>query len=196
MIGQGPVGSVQRFKRNGTKTERQRNGKILLSLSLLMTHRIEMPIRAENRWLYPIDWPQLSGTIRFERAGRRCEQCRRPHLRRVAHLGDGRWWDAEATCWRSSQGKRIKIKGGFALASIRVTYVVLACAHLDHDPGNSSRTNLKALCQRCHMIHDATEHRWQRWWNVFRVRALRDLYEDPRVTRHRNAIRQEHTRRF
>lgn len=151
-----------------------------------MTHRIRMPIRAENRWLYPIDWQQLSVRIRFERAGRRCEQCGRPHLRRVAHLGDGRWWDARSACWRSDRGKRIAVKGGFTLASVRVTYVVLACAHLDHDPSNSAPANLKALCQRCHMIHDAAEHRWQRWWNAFRLRALRDLYEDPRITRERH----------
>lgn len=146
-----------------------------------------MPISAENRWLYPIDWQQLSGMIRFERAGKRCEQCQRPHLQRVAHLGDGRWWDAAAACWRSDRGKRISIRGGFRLASVRVTYVVLACAHLDHDPGNSAPANLRALCQRCHMIHDAAEHRWRRWWNVFRTRGLRDLYEDPRITRERLA---------
>ena len=28
-----------------------------------------MPIRPEYRWLYPIDWPQLSAVIRFQRAG-------------------------------------------------------------------------------------------------------------------------------
>ena len=26
-----------------------------------------MPIRAEMRWFYPIDWPQLSRHVRFER---------------------------------------------------------------------------------------------------------------------------------
>ena len=154
-----------------------------------LTHRILMPIRPENRWLYPIDWRQLSHTVRFDRAGAKCEGCSRPHLRRVVHLGDGRWWDADVRCWRSDRGKRISMKAGFVLTSIRVTYVVLACAHLDHDPGNSASTNLKALCQRCHMIHDAAEHRWQRWWNVFRLRAIRDLYEDPRVTRERIASR-------
>ena len=86
---------------------------------------------------------------------------RRPHLRRVVHFGDGRWWDADVRCWRSDLGKRISMKAGFVLASIRVTYVVLACAHLDHDPGNNASSNLKALCQRCHMIHDAAEHRWR-----------------------------------
>ncbi len=28
-----------------------------------------MPIRAEMRWFYPIDWPQISRHVRFERAG-------------------------------------------------------------------------------------------------------------------------------
>jgi hypothetical protein len=97
-----------------------------------------MPIRPENRWLYPIDWERLSATVRFKRAGSRCEHCARPHLRRIAHLGDGRWWDAEAGHWRSPCGKRTLLKGDLELSFIRTTKVVLACAHLDHDPGNST----------------------------------------------------------
>lgn len=143
-----------------------------------------MPIRAEDRWLYPIDWQQISETIRFGRAGARCEQCERPHMSYVAHLGDGRWWDSAARYWRNDRGRRVPVKG-FNLASVRTTYVVLACAHLNHDPGDSTPGNLRALCQRCHIIYDAAEHRWRRWWNAFRLRALRDLYEDPRVTRGR-----------
>ena len=54
-----------------------------------------MPIRPEYRFLYPIDWLQLSATIRFGRAGGRCEHCGRPHGEIVLHLGDGRWWDAK-----------------------------------------------------------------------------------------------------
>ncbi|WP_242097969.1 hypothetical protein [Sphingomonas sp. CROZ-RG-20F-R02-07] len=144
-----------------------------------------MPIRAENRWLYPIDWAQLSDAVRFQRAGARCERCARPHRRHVAHLGDGRWWDGEGACWRSGQGRRTAIRAPLTLAGVRTTYVVLACAHLDHDPGNNAGRNLAALCQRCHMLHDAAEHRWQRWWNGFRRRAIRDLFEDPRITRAR-----------
>jgi hypothetical protein len=152
-----------------------------------MIHRIRMPIRAENRWLYPIDWLQLSAMIRFGRAGGRCERCRRPHLHRIAHLGDGRWWDAEAQAWRADGGGLTKVGEGIALTGVRTTYVVLACAHLDHDPGNNAPANLAALCQRCHMRHDAVEHRWQRWWSSFRVRAHRDLYEEPPITRRRLA---------
>ncbi len=54
-----------------------------------------MPIRRHHRWLYPIDWRELSASIRFRRAKGRCEGCGRPHGRVVLHLGDGRWWDEE-----------------------------------------------------------------------------------------------------
>ena len=59
-----------------------------------------MPIRPQFRWLYPIDWPQLSAMIRFERAQGRCEHCGRPHGKTVRHLGDGRWYDEERALWR------------------------------------------------------------------------------------------------
>ena len=55
--------------------------------------------------------------------------------------------------------------------------LVLASAHLDHDPGNNHSRNLAALCQRCHMIHDGEEHRRRRWGKVFRLQALGDLFD-------------------
>jgi len=45
----------------------------------------------------------------------------------------------------------------------RETRVVLATAHLDHNPRNNRRRNLRALCQRCHLIHDRPRHLHQRW---------------------------------
>ncbi len=94
-----------------------------------------MPIRPEHRFFYPIDWPQLSDAIRFRRARGRCEECARPHLQRVFHLGDGRWWDAEISGWRDGQGRRLgsRLRDEDLLARIRVTKVVLAAAHRDHD---------------------------------------------------------------
>ena len=67
-----------------------------------------MPIRPEYRWLYPIDWPQLSAMIRFARAGGRCEHCGRPHGEIVLHLGDGRWWDAKRGMWRDGQDRPVR----------------------------------------------------------------------------------------
>lgn len=54
--------------------------------------------------------------------------------------------------------------------------MVLACAHLDHDPQNNAPANLKALCQRYHIIHDKPEHLRQRWF-TYRIRKARgDLF--------------------
>ena len=36
--------------------------------------------------------------------------------------------------------------------------VVLTVAHLDHDKSNNRFSNLKALCQRCHLTLDAKQH--------------------------------------
>ena len=36
--------------------------------------------------------------------------------------------------------------------------VVLTVAHLDHDKSNNRFSNLKAICQRCHLALDAKQH--------------------------------------
>jgi hypothetical protein len=136
-----------------------------------------MPIRPEYRWLYPIDWVQLSALVRFERAKGRCEGCGRPHGQIVCHLGDGRWWDAERQIWRDGEGRRVRqalvVEN---LSHVRTTRVLLATAHRDHDPTNNKPRNLMALCQRCHLLHDRDEHRRRRWLTLFRRKALGDLF--------------------
>ena len=42
---------------------------------------------------------------------------------------------------------------------------------------NNRPSNLKAFCQRCHMLHDRPEHQRRRWFTLFRRRALGDLYQ-------------------
>ncbi len=135
-----------------------------------------MPIRAEFKWLYPIDWKQLSAMIRFERAKGRCEGCARPHGCEVRHLGDGRWWDEDRQTWRDGRGRPLPRLVVNDDTVIRVTKVVLATAHLDHDPTNNPPRNLKALCQRCHMLHDRDEHRRRRWLTLRMRKAVGDLF--------------------
>lgn len=53
---------------------------------------------------------------------------------RVFHLGDGRWWDQNKLYWRNGQGRRVKRPSGDILSDGAWTPVVLACAHLNHDP--------------------------------------------------------------
>lgn len=36
--------------------------------------------------------------------------------------------------------------------------IVLTIAHLDHEKNNNADTNLRALCQRCHLVHDKDHH--------------------------------------
>lgn len=95
-----------------------------------------MPIRPENRALYPKDWSEISDYIRFHRAKGRCEctgQCGTGHVGR---------------CYgRHNQAHPVT----FAM-------VVLTTMHLDHDPTNNVEENLLAGCQRCHNAYDA-EHR-------------------------------------
>lgn len=148
-----------------------------------------MPIRPEHRWLYPIDWRELSALVRFGRAAGRCEHCRRPHGRHVVHLGDGRWWDETlrggAGGWRDGRGRRVRIEpprqfrldDGTEPVPPRTTRVVLATAHLDHDPGNNRLRNLAALCQRCHLAHDRPEHRRRHAATLRARRAIGDLFE-------------------
>lgn len=138
-----------------------------------------MPIRPEHVFLYPIDWKHISHFVRFVRAKGCCEHCGRRHNERVFHLGDGRWWDAQRLYWRSGQGRRVRRPAEDILTLGRWTPVVLACAHLHHDPSDSRFEKLAALCQRCHMIHDAPEHRRRRWMNAHYRRALGDLFYGP-----------------
>jgi hypothetical protein len=137
-----------------------------------------MPIRKEYRWFYPIDWPQLSAVIRFERAEGRCQQCQRPHGRLVYHLGNGRWWDDERQAWRNGRGRQLRSFSApsFGDPRIRATRVFLAAAHVDHDPTNNRPRNLKAFCQRCHMLHDRDEHHRRRWITLTKRKAVGDLF--------------------
>ena len=154
-----------------------------------------MPITRETRWLYPIDWPELSRWVRFGRAGGCCERCGRSHGQRVVHLGDGTWWDAARKNWRDGRGRRVRnlppptalearqpcLEGLGPVAGLPVTHVALAGCHLNHDPSRNRPRDLAALCQRCHMLHDAPEHRRTRWRRAHRRRAAGDLF-GPRRT--------------
>lgn len=52
-------------------------------------------------------------------------------------------WRCEA-CGRKHR-QRFRFLGG---------YVILAVAHIDQNPSNNARSNLMALCQRCHLEFD------------------------------------------
>jgi hypothetical protein len=93
----------------------------------------------------------------------------------------GRWWDRARRTWRDGRGRRVPSPALAEDAPIRTTRVVLAAAHLDHDPAHCGRRhrNVRALCQRCHLLHDRPEHRRRIRLTLRRRRALGDLFAGP-----------------
>ena len=68
---------------------------------------------------------------------------------------------------------------GFEKCPLPRTYVVLATAHFDQDPGNNHPRNLAARCQKLPTYHDRTAHRRQCYAPLFYRRALGDLFGGP-----------------
>lgn len=95
-----------------------------------------MPIRPENLKRYPIDWKHISASIKARAEGRcECEgECGlHQHRRCEERHGEPAKW---------AKGR-----------------IVLTVAHLDHQPENCDPSNLKAMCQRCHLRYDVAHHR-------------------------------------
>lgn len=138
-----------------------------------------MPIRPERRFFYPIDWPIISRQIRFVRAKGRCEICARPHGRLICQLGDGRWFDELAGQWRDDRGEPVEWPDIVELSDQKNRQIWLGTAHLDQNPGNSASSNLKALCQRCHLRHDRTANLLRRRQRQRARRAVGDLFTGP-----------------
>ena len=142
-------------------------------------YALRVPIRPELRPLYPPHWRALSEAVRFGRAAGRCERCGRPHKAVLRCLPDGRWFDALSGTWRDGRNRPARWPDLVEAVALRTTRAVLAAAHLNHDPRDSRLRNLRALCQRCHLLHDRTYHQAQRWRTLRRRWALGDLFLGP-----------------
>ena len=124
-----------------------------------------MPIREENRARYPAEWKAISLAVR-EAAGQRCEQC---NVRNHAIIFRGFHGDRRAYRYQGDPvflPSRCALDGSELLGTswddfhlVGTAKVILTVAHLDHQPENCARENLKALCQRCHNAYDAPMRR-------------------------------------
>lgn len=88
------------------------------------------PIRPSERAKYPADWPEISRQVKSDQ-GWRCGGS-----------------DAYPDC-RAVHGHPHPVTG---------SRVILTTAHLDHDPSNVDRANLRAMCNRCHLSYDLRHH--------------------------------------
>ena len=103
-----------------------------------------------RRELYPENWRDISLRIR-EREGNKCKWCGIPN---GAHIHRLRVKPFE---WILDED--YKQLGFFeAMDYTGVSKIVLTCAHLDHGTTNNDDSNLAALCNRCHLNHDAQYH--------------------------------------
>ena len=120
-----------------------------------------MPIRDKS--VYPPNWKAISKRIRFERANGHCEWCHAPHGRTILRstkdpaqyviLGEADYY------YLTSDGVPLRdLPPDFEDTGENGVKVILTVAHIDHDTTNNDDSNLAALCQRCHLRHDAKFH--------------------------------------
>lgn len=95
-----------------------------------------------NRDLYPQNWDAIARKIKDD-AGWRCEECGRPCKRPDEDRAEFR--DRLETEWYEGE-------------TLRFGRFTLTVAHLDHNPANCDRANLRALCAPCHLRYDTEHH--------------------------------------
>lgn len=101
-----------------------------------------MPIRASEKARYPSNWKEIRAAI-LKRANEHCEFCG------VCN---------HSLIHRTEDGFQYVMPIEVGLRGIKAIRIVLTVAHLDHTPENCNPGNLQALCQKCHLTHDARHH--------------------------------------
>jgi len=101
-----------------------------------------MPVDYSN---YPPDWKTVIRPRILQRAENACEKCGRANREFIvpSRCCKDALFDERNFCLRCRKPR---------------SRIVLTIAHLDHDIANNKDDNLKALCQRCHLKHDASHH--------------------------------------
>jgi hypothetical protein len=154
-----------------------------------------MPIKTENKKLYPPNWRQISQGVR-ERASYRCENCRvrnysvgyRDAAGQFHRLGgsgpcdcagDGLVWPSLGLisyCEALEFAKAANTgSDGTDGDGHHYIVIVLTVAHLDHNPSNCHLSNLKALCQRCHLRYDIEHHKETAYQTRRKGKAMGEL---------------------
>lgn len=123
-----------------------------------------MPIRREWRHFYGREWRTEIRPRILLRAAKRCEFC--GVADRAMGTRDGR-----GTFHALTPAELDASTAEGELRGRRVIRIVLTIAHIDHNPSNNADTNLKALCQRCHLRHDRAQHVENRRETVWRNKA-------------------------
>lgn len=126
-----------------------------------------MPIKPENKHLYPPDWPEIRYRI-LQRARHECEWpgCRALHHSVGRWIPAGKGWQFKTIGGKAGRGQLSFSRAQIAASRERmrdqhgraVIVIVLTIAHLDHNPANCDDANLRAWCQRHHLAYDQQHH--------------------------------------
>lgn len=104
-----------------------------------------MPFKKE---LYPVNWLTTIRPAALKAAGYKCVQC---------NVHD------RAFGYRELNGSFVECDSfihQWAIANKKKCFkIVLTISHTNHDTTDNRLSNLKALCQRCHLMHDKELHR-------------------------------------
>jgi 5-methylcytosine-specific restriction endonuclease McrA len=112
---------------------------------------------------YPDNWKTEIRPRILERAGHKCERCGVPNYAYILRNDDN---PAEYIIYNVEEDYHYLDDMPVRLSELPSEYadskyvkIILTIAHIyDHDPMNCADDNLQALCQRCHLIHDAPLH--------------------------------------
>lgn len=144
-----------------------------------------MPVDPKLRHLYSrkAGWFEVRDRIKA-RAGGTCEcagecgfrhsggRCCAPHGQVVAR------WRAAPAIWSLDPEAMVS-------PDARRVRVVISVAHRNHNPHDNRDENLAALCQRCHLSHDAPHHHQtatRRLARLRRARGQHDLFPAQQLT--------------
>ncbi len=128
-----------------------------------------MPMKPENRSRYPADWKAIRDAVLLD-AEFRCEHegCTARQdavgfwrLIEGVHIWDETIMPAESY----AEARQAAAELWHEISEIvdekleKPIVIVLTVAHLNHRPEDCRRANLRCMCQRHHLAHDAEHHR-------------------------------------
>jgi hypothetical protein len=112
---------------------------------------------------YPKNWKTEIRPAILERAKNRCENCGVKNYSEGFRNKEGNFYttdfiieEMESTgldMFEDELSHCVKSDG-----TSKPVKIVLTISHTDHDTQNNDYSNLKALCQKCHLNHDKEHH--------------------------------------
>jgi glyoxylase-like metal-dependent hydrolase (beta-lactamase superfamily II) len=137
-----------------------------------------MPIDYKN---YPANWKTEIRPEILKRSNNCCEFCGVENYSQGIRDNDGNLILVETVMDKlENEGvdlfDTILSKGLTKSGEAKVIKIVLTVAHLDHNIKNNEFTNLKALCQKCHLNYDKLHHMKNSKITLNKKKGLQELF--------------------